>query len=315
MMYASSGLNLEETYREAKKMDFSFFAYSAIMALFAHFSRAVRWRYLIQSFGYFPKIKNVFLSVLFMYFSNLIIPRSGEVARCGTLYKYEKIPVKSLLGTVVIERIFDLLTLAIGTLILVVSQFSIVKQIYFESKLPSLVQKLSNPIYWIALFSILTLVFIAIYAFRKKIVKNKIIIKLIDFKGELVDGLKKAMALKQKVAFIGHTIFIWIMYYWMMYICLSAYEPTAHLGLDAGLAIFILGSFGMVAPTNGGIGAWHFMVITAAGAYGIINTEAAAIANVSFAVMTSTVIMFGTVAFILLPFLNRKDKETKGDVN
>ena len=306
LLYASKGLNLKEVLEEAKTMDFSYFFISALMALVAHYSRAVRWRYLIRSFGYNPKMKNVFLSVLFMYFSNLIIPRSGEVARCGTLYKYEKIPVKNLLGTVVVERLFDLLTLLTATGLLIVLQFETVKGMYYGSTLPSLIEKLINNKFFllvivIAVVSILLLLFL----FRKKIMQIKLFQKLPAFKDELIEGVKKVMKLKQKVAFFGHTLFIWLMYFGMTYICFYAYGPTENLGLSAGFAVFMAGSYGMVAPTNGGIGAWHLMIVLALSMFGVSNENGVAIAQVAFASMTSAVILYGAVAVMLLPFMNK----------
>lgn len=309
MLWASKGLNINEVLTEAGKMDFSFFIYSGIMALAAHFSRAVRWRYLINSFGYHPKMKNVFLSVLFMYFSNLIIPRSGEVARCGTLYKYEKIPVKNLLGTVVVERLFDLLTFVLGMTILFVSQFDTVRSLYLGSNFPNTVQKIANNVFLLLGASVFVFVVgIVLYVLKSKWINNPLIQKLVKFKNDLIEGLKKVAALKQKGAFLAHTLFIWLMYFCMTYVCFFAYVPTASLGVKAGFAIFMAGSLGMIAPTNGGVGAWHYMVILALGIFGIGIKEAGSIANVAFAVMTGTVIVFGATAIILLPFINKNNK-------
>jgi len=317
MIYASKGLEFEKILAEAGTMDFSFFIISALMALLAHFSRAIRWRYLIRSFGYNPKLKNVFLSVLFMYFSNLIIPRSGEVARCGTLYKYEKIPVKNLLGTVVVERLFDLFTLLFGTGLLMVLQFSTVKGMYYKliekrnsiqggdpGVLDYIVELVSSAVFLIVAGAVLLVIIYLLFHFRKKIVKTKLFQKVMAFKIELIEGVKKVLKLKQKAAFFGHTLFIWGMYFGMTYICFYAYEPTASLGLSAGFAVFMAGSFGMVAPTNGGIGAWHLMVGLALSIFGVSDENGVAIAQVAFATMTGAVIIYGAVSVILLPFIN-----------
>jgi hypothetical protein len=310
MIYASKGLNLSEVLEEAKTMDFSYFFISALMGLLAHYSRAIRWRYLIRSFGYDPALKNVFLSVLFMYFSNIIIPRSGEVARCGTLYKYEKIPVKNLLGTVVVERLFDLLTLLVGTGLLIVLQFETVKSMYYGSTLPDLVEKLvSNKSFLLINVFVVGLVLLLLFFFREKIMKIQLFQKLPAFKDELIEGVKKVMKLKEKAAFFGHTLFIWLLYFGMTYICFYAYEPTSNLGLSAGFAVFMAGSFGMVAPTNGGIGAWHLMIVLALSIFGVSNENGVAIAQVAFAAMTSSVILYGAIAVVILPFVNKKNKE------
>ncbi|MFT6745779.1 MAG: hypothetical protein ACJAZ2_000113 [Glaciecola sp.] len=318
MIYSAWGMNFDEILAKARTMNFSFFIISAIMALFAHLSRAIRWRYLIRSFGYNPKLKNVFLSVLFMYFSNLIIPRSGEVARCGTLYKYEKIPVKNLLGTVVVERLIDLLTLLLGTALLMFFQFSTVKGMYYKvlekrklvgNEEPGVLDYIMELVTSKGFLIILGVVFLAtIYVafhFRKKIVNTKLFQKLVSFKGELIEGAKKVLKLKQKAAFFGHTVFIWGMYFGMTYICFFAYEPTASLGLSAGFAVFMAGSYGMVVPTNGGIGAWHLMVGLALSIFGVSDGNGVAIAQVAFATMTAAVILYGATAVVILPFINK----------
>lgn len=315
MLFAAKKVNLHAVLSEAGKMNFSFFFYSAMMALLAHLSRAIRWRYLIRSFGFNPKLKNVFLSVLFMYFSNLIIPRSGEVARCGTLYKYEKIPVKNLLGTVVVERLFDLITLVFATLVLLVLQLDTVRGIYSGSALPHFVSSLSQYRFWVltVLLSIV-IAMLVVFVWRKKILSLKIFKKIPGFVQEVVAGFKKVLNLENKAAFLGHTVFIWVMYFLMTYVCFFAYPPTSNLGLTAGFAVFMAGSFGMVAPTNGGIGAWHLMVGLALSFFGVSDENGVAITQVAFATMTGAVILFGTVSVILLPFINKKAGRVKSEI-
>ena len=309
LLYVSRDLNVGEVLVEAGKMNFWFFALSGIMALASHYSRAVRWKYLINTLGHHPKTSNVFLSVLVMYLSNLVVPRSGEVARCGSLFKYESIPVSGLLGTVVVERLFDLVVLLLATVALIFLQFDTVASLYFASSIPNLVSNLlENKLFIaVALLALLGGLYF-LYRFRNRLIQLKLVDKVIQFLLELKTGFLKVAELKQKWAFVGHTLFIWIMYFGMTYICFFAYEPTANLGVSAGLAVFVAGSYGMVAPTNGGIGAWHFMVITALGIFGIGNTEASSIANVSFVIMTLTVALYGVAAFLLMPYLNGRNK-------
>ena len=144
MWFVFQNMDVESFWESAKSMNYWFFLISAICAMTSHYFRALRWKLLINSIGYQPKTKNVFASVLFMYASNIAIPRSGEIARCGTLYKYEKIPVPQLLGTVVIERAIDLLTLLFFTGLLLVVQFEIFNNLYTQSAMPDLVDKLIN---------------------------------------------------------------------------------------------------------------------------------------------------------------------------
>ncbi len=314
--FANSGLTFDEFIEGAQSMNYGYFFISALFAMGSHYSRALRWKLLIQSTGHNPKTKNVFASVLFMYTSNIAFPRSGEVARCGTIYKYEDIPIPTLLGTVFVERAIDLLTLLFFTGLLVIIQFDLFSNLYYNSTLPNVVESFLNNKMNIALVVILiTMGLAAIYLLRKKIFSfgpmKKVEQLLIDLKNSLIQVFK----MKKKLLFLFHTILIWLGYVGMFYICFFAFEPTSHLGLAAGLTAFIAGSFGMVAPTSGGAGTWHIMVILALtalpavpGAEKITEENAAIWANVAFAIMTFTVIAAGIISFISLPFMNKNEK-------
>jgi hypothetical protein len=147
--------------------------------------------------------------------------------------------------------------------------------------------------------------------FRKKLVKIKIFAKIFDLFGQAWDGLKKVGKLKQRWSFVGLTVLMWFMYFAMLYACFFAYEPTSILGPSAGLAMFVAGSYGMVAPTNGGVGAWHAMALISLGVFGMDpeSTEAQTFVNVTFVMITATVAMYGIVSLIFLPMFNRKSKE------
>lgn len=310
MWFVFQNMDVESFWESAKSMNYWFFLISAICAMTSHYFRALRWKLLINSIGYQPKTKNVFASVLFMYASNIAIPRSGEIARCGTLYKYEKIPVPQLLGTVVIERAIDLLTLLFFTGLLLVVQFEIFTNLYAQSSMPELVDKLiNNQLLIYSVFGLTALIFLTLFLLRKQIFQFGPMQKVGKLLNDLKSSFIQVFKMKTKLIFLLHTIVIWVGYVGMFYICFFAYEPTSHLNLAAGLTAFVAGSFGMVAPTNGGIGAWHFMVILALTSLGLSAQEAGNWANVAFGIMTITVAAAGITAFFLLPYMNRNKKE------
>jgi hypothetical protein len=306
--FSRTNLTFDDFWAGAKSMNYGFFGISALFAIASHYSRALRWKLLINSTGHNPKTKNVFASVLFMYASNVAIPRSGEVARCGTLYKYEGIPVAKLLGTVFIERAIDLLTLLFFTGLLIVVQFELFNNLYLQSSLPNLINSLINnsfKIFSLVLAGIILL--LLIYKFRNKIFSwgpMKKVEKLLD---ELKKSFFQVLKMKKKWLFLLHTILIWGGYVGMFYICFFAFEPTSNLSLAAGLTAFIAGSFGMVAPTTGGAGAWQIMVIMALTALDIQEEHATIWANVAFVVMTITIVVAGLISFALLPYMNKKE--------
>ena len=307
--FADSNITFDEFWSGAKSMNYWYFGISTLFAMISHYSRAIRWKLLINSTGHNPKTKNVFASVLFMYASNIAIPRSGEVARCGTLYKYESIPIPKLLGTVFIERTFDLLTLLFFTSLLVFVQFDLFSNIYFQSSLPNMINGLLNN--KISIF-ILTICFsgvlITLFILRKKIFSFGPMLKFGKLLSELKKSILDVLKMKKKLSFLLHTAIIWIGYVAMFYICFFAFEPTSELGLAAGLTAFIAGSFGMIAPSNGGAGAWQIMVILALTTLNITHQDAVIWANVAFVVMTITIATAGIISFAVLPMMNKKTK-------
>ena len=309
LSFSKSETTFDQFMDGVASMNYLFFGISAFFAITSHYFRALRWKLLIQSTGYNPKTKNVFASVLFMYASNVAIPRSGEVARCGTLYKYEDIPVPQLLGTVFIERAIDLLTLLFFTGLLVIVQFELFSELYFSSALPDLVEKLLHNKLLVGFIGLIGLAFVFIFfKFRKKILSIGPLKKVEKLLSDLLESLFKVIKMDKKLLFLLYTIVIWGGYVGMFYICFFAFEPTSHLTLGAGLTAFIAGSYGMVAPTNGGVGAWQAMVILALTTLGIASEDATIWANVAFFIMTITVVVAGLVSFGLLPFMNKNEK-------
>jgi|SaaInlV_125m_DNA_1040241.scaffolds.fasta_scaffold01683_7 glycosyltransferase 2 family protein len=312
--FSKSETSFSDLWDGAKSMDYTFFLVSAIFAIGSHYFRALRWKLLIDSVGYKPRTKNVFASVLFMYASNVAIPRSGEIARCGTLYKYENIPVAKLLGTVFVERAIDLLSLLAFTGLLLIVQFDLFYSIYKNWTLEKSVEIITSEEESILPLIILIftgcLIFGA-FIFRKKItpIIKKVIGKVKELKAELIESLKSVLKMQTKIRFFIHTIIIWFCYVAMFYICFFAFEPTSNLDLSVGLTAFIAGSFGMVAPTNGGIGAWQAMVILALTTLNISDQDATIWANVAFFIMTITIVVAGLCSFAILPFMNRDKKE------
>lgn len=312
MIYLFQDLKISEVIEEAKSMDYRFFLISALFALTSHVARAIRWKYLIDALGYTTKTINVIGAVLQMYLFNIIIPRSGEVFRCGTIYRNENVPVKKLLGTVVIERFVDLISLLIITVLLLIFRFDIVKGLYDGSVFPEKMDQLANNQMMLFVLIIAAIIpLILVFLFRKRLMKLSIFSKIYNLVKEAIDGLKKIGKLKQKWSFIGLTLLMWSMYFSMLYICFFAYEPMSKLGPSAGLAMFVAGSYGMVAPTNGGVGAWHAMALISLSVFGIDpeSMEAETFVNVTFVIITVTVALFGLVSFLLLPLYNRKIKK------
>ena len=286
---------------------------SLFFGLLSHISRTLRWGMLIEPLGKKPRLVNTFLAVMVGYFANLALPRMGEISRCGVISKYEDISFSKLIGTVVLERALDIVMLLLFLLLAMVTQFEVLSD--FMTRNPQVSNKLSSVFASASTMYVLIGIAVIIFVFRKKFKHTSLYKKIRVTLSNFMDGFKAIGKLDNKLTFVLHTVFIWVMYYMMTYICFLSFGFTSNLPALAGLTVFVMGSFGMVAPVQGGIGAWHFMVI---GTLLIYLPEIPEIEKLtrSFALVvhgaqTAMIILLGALSVIALPFVNRKKLNTK----
>ena len=228
---------------------------SVFFGILSQFSRALRWKMLIKPLGYNPKLSNTFLSVLVLYFVNILIPRAGEVARCSVLDRTDKVPFTKLVGTVVVERLADVI--ALFMLAVVIFTVNIAKiRMFLEDNLDELSYEKIFQLKYLLIGIIVIVVLLAGFFVARKYIQKK----LNKIKENVIDGIKTIKKLDNVWAFVGHTAFIFLMWLLMLYVVFLAYEPTKHLSIWAGMFIFLMGGFAMLAPINAGIGPWHWMV-------------------------------------------------------
>ncbi len=289
---------------------------SMILGLSSHYSRAVRWNLLLQPLGYKARKKTLFFGVMIMYLTNYAIPRSGEIARCGVVNRYEKIPFSSVLGTVFTERIIDMIMLLLLFIIVVITQFSVLTD--FLQNNPDAqanIQKLTGSAWIIGVVIALFVVFsLLIYVFRKKIRETKLYKKFQKLIEDFVAGIKSVLTLEKKWQFIGHTLYIWAMYFVMIYVVFFAFDFTSHLSPIAGLTIFVLSSFGIVIPSPGGIGTWHFIAIETLFVYGVSKADGRAFAFAAHESQMLMLIIVGLIALIATSFVKVKDAKIQKNI-
>lgn len=282
---------------------------SVFLGLLSHISRTIRWNLMIEPLGHRPRTLNTFLAVLIGYLMNLALPRMGEISRCGVLSRYEKIPFTKLIGTVVLERIIDVLMLLLLLVVVVITQFGQVLE--FLNNNPEVQDKLGQIMRSPILPLGLIFLFLVGWLTRHKIKSSGAVKKLVGLLNQFAEGFKSIKDIKNKGAFVFHSVMIWVLYYLMLYCVFFSFEFTSHLKPLAGLTVFVLGSFGMIAPVQGGIGAWHFMVIEGLSLYGIDKADGQVFALIAHGSTTVMLIVFGLVALLVLPFVNERNDTTE----
>ncbi len=304
MWYVYRNYDMQEIQRTLKNgVNYWWILLSMIAGLASHFSRTIRWQMLIEPIEKKTKLSNTFFAVMVGYFANLLIPRMGEISRCGVLSRYEKISVTRLIGTVVVERLIDVIMLFFCLLLVLAIQFNIVSDFLLKN---TDLTKFSSIFYSVWTYAFIASLVLLFKIFQKRFARTSPYMKLKGLWSKFAEGFFAIKNLKNKWLFIFHTLFIWCMYFLMIYVCFFGFNFTSHLSPLAGLAAFVLGSLGMVAPVQGGMGPWHFMVIATLQMYGISQTEGAAFALVVWSALNAMIVITGIVSLILLPVINRK---------
>lgn len=277
-----------------------------IISLLSHLSRSMRWKLLMEPLGYNPSLKNVFGATMVGYLANSAIPRLGEVIKCTLLAKYENLKADNLIGTILIERTFDLVTYVFFIAFTVIIQIDIVGS-YVKEKIAAFSAPGSMPL-WLKLLIVVLVLLIILLVVRKifsSFPENKSLQKIKGFGKGIGQGFIAIKNLKSKRAFILHTIFIWSMYLLQIYIGFKAMEATAHLDIKAACSVLSLSTLAMIV-TPGGIGSFPIFVKETLLLYLIQASEGNAFGWLIWGVSTGIIIVAGLISLIALPYINKK---------
>ena len=281
--------------RYIKEADLFWVGISVFIGILSHISRAIRWNYLLEPLGYAPKVSNNVFIILMAYFANLGIPRSGEVLRATALATYENVPFQKGFGTIVTERVIDLLILLLIILIALFSQTDIILQFLNEKGVG-----ITTTLIFLC-FGIIGLLLIMAFLRRSS---SRFAIKIRDFIKGLLDGVLSIFKMKHKWAFVLHTFFIWGAYILMFWVIKYTVPETIDLSFGQLLVAFVAGAFAM-STTNGGIGLYPIAVSKSLTIFGISAVSGNAFGWIMWIAQTLMVVIFGAISFLLLPLLNR----------
>ena len=268
---------------------------SVLIGMLSHVSRAIRWKYMLRPMGYQPKLRSSILIILMSYFANLGIPRSGEVLRATALTTYENVPFEKGFGTIVTERVIDLIMLLLIIVAALLLQTDIILE-FLNNQGVSLI----GAAVLLALGIVGLLVFL--YLIRKS--NSGFALKLKQFLSGLLDGISSVLKMKNKWAFVFHTFLIWACYIAMFWVIKFTVPETIYLSLSQLLVAFVGGAFAM-STTNGGIGLYPIAVSSSLAIFGISSVSGDAFGWIMWIAQTLMVVVFGAISFILLPLFNR----------
>jgi uncharacterized membrane protein YbhN (UPF0104 family) len=264
------------TWNEIKQAELGWIGFSLFCGLMAMLSRAWRWRMLLEPLGYRPNFMHCFYGVAIGYFANIALPRMGEVVRCSVLNQSDDVPVNKAFGTVILERLIDLFMLVSLILIVLAARWDMLGDFFMNDifKLNSAKANSNDSGSKLLIVGLAVLVGLLslILILRKRLIALPVFEKLKAFLLGLGDGLSSIFRMKNKGWFIFHTLFIWMNYFLMTWVCVFSYGPTKLLNAFDGLFLMVVGGLGMTAPVQGGFGVFHFLVEKALMIYSIVPT-------------------------------------------
>jgi uncharacterized membrane protein YbhN (UPF0104 family) len=331
LFYALSGVNFDQVRDGFAQANYIWVALGLMLALTSHWVRASRLRMLYKAAGYESNTLNLFAAIMIGYLVNQAIPRAGEITRVTMSSRTEKIPLSVSFGTLVTDRLFDVIILGLLALGVVVTQLDKInvimeKALAASSDAPGADDQGGLPVKWIIL-GVVAVGLVVFLIFRKKIFGTKIGIRLQSFLLEMWKAVKSVRKMHNPLLFVFYTAVIWTCYILMTSIVFYALDGSSNLPFWFAVTVFTMGGIGMVLPSPGGIGTYHFAVIMTFVAYaaefGMTEETARTLGtNIAFIIHTSQLIMMIVVGFLCYLYLIPKlkvvpmaaDKDTEASV-
>ncbi len=309
---AFKGVDFASLADDLKRANYYWVFLSLFFAFLGYVSRALRWKLLIEPLNYNPPVKNVFYALMFGYLANFAFPRIGEISRCGSLAKSDKIPMDSLIGTVLIERAIDLVVLLLLLFVVFIAKIESFGFFIKENVFIPISKKFINIVdfpfyYWILILIVIATTIFLFFYFRKRFKRVRIVIKIRKIIRGVISGVKTVTKMRSRRAFLFHTFVIWLMYFLMTYVIVFSIPATSNLTPIDGLFLLVIGGLGMAAPVQGGIGAFHWIVTMALSLYGISREEGLVFATIQHESQAVLAIVLGSVSILML-FINSRRK-------
>ena len=303
MVYAVRGQDLSRIGHYIRTANYFWLGATMMLSVLGYLSRAYRWQMQLTASKHRVPFWAVYHAMMVGYLANIVLPRMGEVIRCSVLRRTSGVPVDVSLGTVITERVIDVLVLALllgATLLLEFNKFWSFIQGLFADKYDSLAANRNVLLAVVGLAALLALVFgYLLVRNLERLRQNALFVKVVAFARGLLAGVFSVLRLESKGLFLLHTGFTWLVYYLMDYLAFRCFPETYSLDMKAALAVLTFGAFGMAAPVSGGIGVFHVLVQSTLLVYGISKEAGIAYALVVHGAQTLLVVLMGGISFVV----------------
>ena len=295
LYFAFKGVDLKAVGKEMGNAKLEWIGLSMLVGLGAVVSRGMRWKLVLDSMGYRSTSWRTSYAIGIGYLINMVFPRAGEVARATALRRSDKIPVDVLLGTIIVERLIDLIIVSILLgLTLILTYPELQKLLASTQGSQPAANEGGIPWLWIAL----SLILLATWFLRDRFFKTAPGQRVQSFLRGLSQGFTSIVRLDNPWAYLGHTVFIWASYFVMIYVCFFAMPATENIQIDQSLFVMMAASMGIVVPVPGGVGAYHYLVAKALEVLSVPYPEGLAFATLVHASQTIMLMSTGVIGFI-----------------
>ena len=284
-------------------MDYGWIAVSLVFGVFANLFRGWRWKLALEPLGEYPRTSHCVYAIFISYASNLVIPRVGEVTRCGVLSKYDGVSFSKSLGTVVSERMIDTLCVGLITGLVLLSQMPVFATFFAETgtNVGRYAEVLTSGHFYLIILCALAILVLGFFLIRN----IALFAKLKGILQNVWQGVVALKDIKHIPLYIIYTVGIWVCYFLEFYLAFYAFGFSAHLGVSAGLVMFVVGTLAVIIPTPNGAGPWHFAVMTMMMLYGVGKEDAGIFALLVHGIQTFLLILLGIYGLSALPFTNK----------
>ena len=310
MYFAFRNIEPQKLWNGIKSANLFWVGAAVLIGIFAYICRAARWQIIIEPLGHKPSFSDTYNASMVGYLFNLALPRAGEITRCGVLSKTSKLPFDKLIGTVVVERIFDLIFLSLSILVVVCIRFEVFGAFLSEKVWQPLSRGFvgilgHTTLLLIALFFAVALAILG-YFFRGKLSNIGAVKKVKNLCKGFGEGIKSGMRMKRRWLFLLYSLLITLSYWMMSYTVMLAFPETAGLTAIDALFLYVLGGLGWVVPAQGGFGSFHLIVAMGLGVYGVGFEQGIIFATISHESQVLFMLILGFISLACVFYKLRK---------